>query len=157
VTLAIEELGRRKHAGDQQRGVDARELALPGTPARVHVEEVIVEALVAGRAGRLSLLARGEEPQHRERQLRRHFAADELAPHAHRVGGERHAHGCDAGGPVLAGLVEDQAVGAVDLVHEVAEGVALQAQQHPRVTGREAHRVASVCALFKQDAGRARR
>ena len=118
---AIEILRRRERAGDEDRGVDARQLAVPGASAARHVEEVIVEAAMAGRVGRFALLAAGEEAQHRQGSLGGLVALDEAAFGADHVARQRHAHCGDARWPVGGGLVENEPVLAVDLVEEVFE------------------------------------
>ncbi len=50
-------------AGDQDRGVHHRQLALPHAPARLHVEEVVVEAPMAGGVRLVTLGAAAEEPE----------------------------------------------------------------------------------------------
>src|SRR5205814_9048858 len=76
-------------AGEQQRRVDRRELDLLEPLSRVHVEEVIAEAVVAGRAGRRGVLGRGpEEAQRLDNALPGLVARDVGALHAGRVGGE---------------------------------------------------------------------
>ena len=61
--LAIEVGGGGQHARQEERRVDGRELAPPGATARLHVEEVVVEPLVAGGVGRRPLRAVAEESQ----------------------------------------------------------------------------------------------
>ena len=82
---AIEVFGRRERARDQQRGVDARQFAPPLAPTRLHVEKVVVEALVAGGIGRIALFARGQEAQRREGAFDRVGAVDEAALDANGV------------------------------------------------------------------------
>src|SRR5262249_36617021 len=57
----------RQHARDEDRGVDHRQLAVPGTPSGLQVEKVIVEAAMPGGFGLLALGAVAKESQHRER------------------------------------------------------------------------------------------
>ncbi len=58
--------GSRQHAGDQQCRIDGRQLAPPRPPACLHVEEVIIEPLVAGRIRLAALLAAGKKAQRRQ-------------------------------------------------------------------------------------------
>src|SRR5471032_962905 len=128
---------RRAHAGHQQRRVDARQLAIPHPLAGVHVEEVIVEALVAGGVLAVALLAAGEKFQRRQRALDGRLARHEAAFNADGVNRQRHADGGDAGRPAVLRLVANKAIDFVDLVDEVVKGIALQALQ---VDGARIHR-----------------
>ena len=56
-----------------------------------------------------------------------------------RIGGQRHAHGGDAGRPVFLGLVEHEAVTSVDFVNEVAERLLLKMAQQLGVAGLVSH------------------
>src|SRR5690606_20324664 len=66
LTVSVEIACRHQHAGDEERGIDQREFALPDAPAGPHVEEMIIEALVAGGIGCLALGTVQEEAQHLE-------------------------------------------------------------------------------------------
>ena len=118
--------GGGQHAGDQDRCVDARELALPGTMARFHIQEVIIKSLIAGGIGRGALLARGKESQNDERALNRLLTRQKAALDADRVDGQRHADRGDARGPIRPGLVQHQAIGRIRLVQKIGEGAPLQ-------------------------------
>ena len=76
---AVEIARGGQHARHQQRGIDQRQLALPDAAPAVHVQEVVVETLVAGRVGLVALRALPEEPQSPQRPrgsvLARHPAA----------------------------------------------------------------------------------
>ena len=116
----------RQRARQQKRAVYRRQFALPGAPAGLHVEKMIVEALVAGRVGFGALRAVPEKTQRRQRSLDRGGARHESALDRHRVGCQREAGGGDAGRPICFGLVDHQPVGGIRLVEKVAERFALQ-------------------------------
>ena len=124
--VGLEVGGGGQHAGQQEGAVHRRQLALPGTPPGPHVEEMIVEAPVAGGVGLGAVRAVAKKTQRRQRALHRGGASHESALDPHRVGRQREAGGGDAGGPVRRRLVEHQSVGGIGLVHEVAEGLALE-------------------------------
>src|SRR6185369_7936701 len=138
-SIAVEVLRRGERAGDEDRRVDARQLAAPGALAALHVQEVVVEAAIAGGGLALALLARGEEPQGEQRALDSGRARHELSFHSDRIRGERHADGGDAARPVVRRFVEDQAVARIDLVDEVIERVLLEVAQKLVVVARRGH------------------
>src|SRR6202045_1292918 len=61
--VLAEILARSQHPREQQRGVDQRHLRLPDPLAGLHVEEVVIEALIAGRVRLFALSAVPEETQ----------------------------------------------------------------------------------------------
>ena len=119
----------RERAGEQVRGVHRRELAVPRAAARAHVEEVIVEALVARRVRVLSVGAVPEETQGRQRARRGLRALHEAALRGDDVTAERQPHGGDRSGGADVRAVAHEAGRGVGLVQEVAEGVLLQPVQ----------------------------
>src|SRR2546426_8183357 len=85
------------HAREQERGIDGRELHILEPLTRAHVEEVIEEAVVAGRARDARVLGGGpEEAQRREGAGGRLSAGDIATLHADRGGGEREPDRRDA-------------------------------------------------------------
>ena len=114
--LGVEIGTGRQGAGQQEGAIDRRQFAVPGAPACLHVEEMIVEAAMAGGVGLRSLRAVPEETQGGQSAVHRDAARHKSALDTYRIGGERQPGGGDAGGPVLRGLVEDQSVGRVHLV-----------------------------------------
>ena len=131
-SVSVEVLRGREHAAQQQSGVDRGQLALPGAPARLHIEKMIVEPLVPCRVGLGSLLAPPEESQRGQRALHGLGARQEPALHADRIRGERQPHRRDARRPLRAGLVAHQSVRAVGLVQKVAERTVLDRLEHAR-------------------------
>src|SRR5580692_2217923 len=55
VPAAVEVTTRCKNSRDQQRCVDYRQLALPHAPPALHIQKVIVKALVPSRIGTIVL------------------------------------------------------------------------------------------------------
>ena len=110
-----------EHAGDQQRGVDHRQLRGPDPRAAAHVEEVVVEALEARRLRAAALVARVEEMQRGERAPRGVSARHPAALDADDVGRQREADDRDAARRVGARGVGDQAVVAVGVDGEIVE------------------------------------
>jgi len=96
-----------------------------GRTARRHVEEVIVETLVAGRVGRLALTAPHEEAKRRERHRHGRLAGQVAALDGDGIRGQREAHGRDAGGRSGLRLVPDEAVLGVRLAEEELERLLL--------------------------------
>jgi hypothetical protein len=135
--LAVEEALRMQRAHQQQRGVDGGQLAAPEAQPRLHVEEVIEEALVAGHAGPARALRQaGEEAQRRERALAGLLTGDVAARHTHRVGAEREADGRDAGEGRRGPAVRRQAGLGVGRVPEEVEGAAFEVGEEGVGTGR---------------------
>ncbi len=125
-SLAIEVSAAGERPGEQEGRVDRRQLAIPGATARVHVQKVIVEALVAGRIRLLALRALPEGPQGRERP-RRCLGAREILPlDADGVSGQPKSDGRDARGRPTPGVVRHQPGGHVGLLQEIPEGVSLE-------------------------------
>ena len=145
---AVEVLRRSEGAGDEERGVDARELGPPRPLAALQVQEVVVETVRAGGIDSVALLARGEEAQGPQRPRRGIRPADEAALHAHRVDRQCHADGGDAGRPACLGLVEHQTVGVVAFVDEITERAALEMLQERVVVVRGGCRMGSQARIL---------
>ncbi len=127
--LRVEIGSAGEHPGEQKGRVDRGQLALPDTATGLHVEEVVVEAPVAGRIRLRPLRAVAEEAQRSKRNLGGELAGDHAAFDEHRDARQSEAHGGDAGGGSGVGLVADQAVGRVGLVQVVLQRRYLQAIQ----------------------------
>ena len=118
-----------EHAREQEGRVDGGELALPDAAARLHVEEVVVEAAVARRIRLGPLRAVAEEAQPAQHDLGSELARDHAALDDHRNGRQSEPHGGDAARGVGVGLVSDQAVGRVGLVQVVLQRRSLETIQ----------------------------
>src|SRR5262249_49863983 len=87
-----------QRAGEQDRRVDPREVALLAAVARLHIDKVIEEAAVTGGSSRVAILRRpGEKSQRREDALLCLRAGDVAALDADRIGGEAEPDRGDAG------------------------------------------------------------
>jgi hypothetical protein len=130
--VVVEVAGRGQHAGDQERRVDAGELALPGARAGAHVEEVEVEAAMARGLRRARHVGIGEEAQGPQRDPDGLLARQPAALDGDRVGGEGHAHAGDAAGAVGLRRVQHEAAGRIGRRLEVAERAVLGAFDQAR-------------------------
>ena len=119
--IRVEVGGTGEHPGEEECRVDRRELALPDAPTGLHVEEVVVETLVARCIRLRPLRAVAKEAQCLQRDRGRELAGDHAAFDEHRDGRQSEAHGGDAARSAGIGLVADQAVGRVGLVQVVLE------------------------------------
>ena len=119
----------RQHAGEQECSIHGRQLTLPHAAACLHVEEVVVEALVARRISFGPLRAIPEKTQTCERALNRVGARDESELDANRIGGEPKSGGGDARRCVAVGPVQYQAVGGIHFTDEVIKGLSLKRVQ----------------------------
>ena len=115
-----------QRTGEQNGAVHSRQFALPRAPAGLHVEKVIVEAVVAGGVRLGALPAVPEKSQCGEDDLDRRRARDEAALDRDRIRRQGEPGGGNAGGPIGRGLVEHQSIVRIGLVQKVAEGVALK-------------------------------
>ena len=116
------EIGRTgEHAREEKGRVDGRQLAVPHAPTGLHVEEVIVEALVAGRVRLGSVRAVAEEAEPSQGDRWREFPCDHASLDEDRKGGQRQADRRDAGRRGLLGLVADETVLRVGLVEVVLQ------------------------------------
>ena len=124
----------REDAGDQNRGVDHRQLALPNAPASLHVEEVVVEASMAGGVRLLALGAVAKESQRGQRP-RGGVATGEEAPlRTNDIGGQSEPGCGDAAWGTCTRAVGDQPVIRVRGSEQVFERLPLEDVQHSRVT-----------------------
>ena len=78
--------GSRQRAGDQQRGVDHRQLRAPHARAAVAIEKVVVKTLIAGRRGTAALIAVAEETQRSETEPDCIGTRHPASFHRHRIG-----------------------------------------------------------------------
>ena len=120
---------RRQRTGEQNGAVHRRQFALPGAPAGLHVEKMIIEAVVAGSVRLGALPAVPEKSQCGEDRLDRRCARDEAALDRDRIRRQGEPGGRNAGGPIGRGLVEHQPILRIGLVQKVAEGLALKGFQ----------------------------
>ena len=139
---AVEPRLAMQHAGEEQRGVDGRQLAGTEAGAGLRVEEMVEEALVAGHARRCAALGRVvEEADRRQHAGPRLLPGDEAPLRAGDVGGEAEAHRRDAGEGWGGPAVEDEAGGGVGGFPEEVEGAALEIGEHGvGGQGRKIHR-----------------
>ncbi len=151
---AVERGGNGEHAGDQQRAVDHRQLRLPHPRAAVDVEEVVIEALVAGSRGAAALVAVAEEAQRQQAAAHRLGALDPAARDRRRIARQREAHHRDAHRRVGARGIRDQPVARVHRLHEIAEGRALQAVEHGVIGERTQRGHRSILAATGETADR---
>src|SRR5664279_2913677 len=102
---------------------------MPGAPASLHVEKMIVKALVAGRVGFGALRAVPEKAQRHQRAFYRRGARHKSTLDSHRVRCQREAGGSNTGRPTCFGLVDHQPVGWIRLMQEVVERFVLKLLQ----------------------------
>jgi len=126
----VEVRGGGEHAGEKQRAVDQRQLALPRPRAAVHVQEVEVEAVTAGRSGLTALVAVPEEAQGREAALHRRRARHPAAFDRDRIHRQRETRHRDARVRTGARGVGDEAIGGVRVRNKIVERGALQIVEH---------------------------
>ena len=145
VDAPVERVGQRRGSPRSRRRRASKYAAAVSTPARssavsmvessravrapagLHVEEVVVEALVAGGVGLRALRAlrrRSAAWPARARRVRRGVRQPRSTPTGYAV--ERHPDGGDARRPAPARLVADEPVARVGLVEEVREALALE-------------------------------
>src|SRR5579862_1377091 len=96
---------------------------------------MVVEPVIAGRVRLWSLRAVPEEPQSGQTALHRGAARPKSALDTDGIGGQSQPGGCDACRPARLGFVDNEPVGGVRLMYEIAKGIALQRFQF-RVTDR---------------------
>ena len=138
--VAIEVRGGGQHAREQERRVDGGQLALPDAPPGLHVEEVVVEPLVAGGVRLRPLRAVPEEPQLGEHPLGHEVAGQDPALDDERGRRQGHPDRGDAAGRAVLRLVPDQPVAVVDLVNVVLDRPPLEGVQLLVADGGLAHR-----------------
>ena len=112
-------------ARQQKRAIDRRQFALPGATTGLHVEEMIVEPVVARRIRSRSLRAVPEEAQRGKGSFHRAAPRHVTALDRDRIAGQGETGRSDAGGPVCRILVDDKAIGRIGFVQEISEGIAL--------------------------------
>ena len=110
-----------QRTGEQNGAVHGRQFALPGAPAGLHVEKMIVKAVVAGSVRLGTLRTVPEKSQCGEYSLDRRRARDEAALDRDRIHRQGETGGGNAGGPIGRGLVEHQSIVRIGLVQKVAE------------------------------------
>ena len=126
----IEEGLRRQHPRHQQRRIDRRQLRISRAMSGARVEEMIKKPFVAHDPLRLRPLpSEPQEPQGRQRPLRRLGAGDPALLHPDRIGRQRKADRRDARQIRIGRSIGREAVPAGRRVPEECERVALQAQQ----------------------------
>ncbi len=141
--VAVEVALAEERAGEEERGVDGRQLDRLEARAGLHVEEVVEETLVAGpapclRPGR----RRGEEAQRGEHPRPRLLARHVAALDADGIGGEPEAHRRDRGERGRGPAVRHQAVLRVGALPEEGEGALrelLEERVERRVGGERRH------------------
>jgi len=124
--VLVEVRGAREHASEEKGRVDRGELALPHPASALHVQEVVVEALVACGIGLRAVRAISEETESSQRYLGRELARDDAVFDQNRNGRERETNSSDAGRRSAKGFVADQAVGRVGLMKVVLDRRELQ-------------------------------
>ena len=126
LTVSGEIGGRRQDADQQQTGIDGRKLAVPGAVARLHIEEVIVEAAMASGPALGALIAVGEEIEGGQHPFGRIGAADPAALDGDRIARKRKADRGDAAMACFDGGIRHQSVFRIGMEHEIFERRALQ-------------------------------
>lgn len=96
----------RQCARQQQRAIHCREFALPGASAGLHVEKMIIEALIAARVGLGALWTVPEKTERGQRSLHRRGTRHKSVLDSHRVCRQGEAGGGNAGGPIRRSLVD---------------------------------------------------
>ena len=115
-----------QRTSEQNRAVHRRQFALPGAPASLHVEKMIIKTMVAGSVRLGPMPAVPEKSQRDEDSLDRRRARDEAALDRDRIHRQGETRGGNACGPIGRGLVEHQSILRIGLVQKVAEGCALK-------------------------------
>ena len=99
---------------------------MPYALARPHVEEVIVEAFVPGRVGRLALGALREEAENLERPGAGVRTRQPAVPDSDRITGKRKTNHGDAAWRPVARSIRDEAGVAIGVVDQIEKGGTLQ-------------------------------
>src|ERR1700692_2198690 len=102
--LVVKIGGSREGAGQQEGAINGRHFAVPGAPAGVHVQKMIVEPLMAGGVRLRSLRTVPEKAQGSQSALHRDASRQKSALDSNRIARERHPGGGDAGGRTRLGL-----------------------------------------------------
>ena len=132
---AVEIATHRQHAGQQQRGVNQRELAVPHARAGLHVQEMVVKAAVAGCLRIVGLAAREQKAQRNQRLLRRLRAREPATLARDDAAGKGKAHHRDAARCPGARSVRDQTVARVGIADQILIGRTLQRSQERLILG----------------------
>ncbi len=122
--VPIEVARSGKGTSEEQGRVDGREFAAPRPSARLHVEEVVVEAPMPGRVRSLALRAVAEEAKDAQGTLDRLVPRQQSTLHHDGVRPEGHADRRNAADGVGHRAVRDQAGQRMCHVEEVAESAA---------------------------------
>src|SRR5215207_529364 len=91
--VTIEIARRRERAGDQVSGIDRGNLAIHGSAASLHVEEVIVKASIAGRVWFRPMWRFVEESQSRQRAFDCFCSTQIFSLDCNRIRSERKSDG----------------------------------------------------------------
>src|SRR6059036_483066 len=119
-----------QRAGEQDSGIDSRQLTVLEAFARLHVQEVIEESPVTGPTPSLGTLrSPGKEPERREHALLCLLARDVATLDADGIRGEGEAHRGDAGVRRRGIPVRDQPVLGIGGVPKEAEGTLLELRE----------------------------
>src|SRR5450759_188578 len=116
---------RSQSTGEQNGAVHSRQFALPHAPAGLHVEKMIIEAVITRSVRLGALRAVPEKSQCGENCLDCRRARDEAALDGYRIHRQGEPSGGNAGRPIGRGLVEHQSILRISPVQKVSEGVAL--------------------------------
>ena len=141
--VAVEVAGGEEGAGQEDRRVDGRELALPRPAPLVHVQEVVVEPAVADAVAGAVLRRVAEKADGGEGEPERPLSAAPPALHGDREGRQQEAGGGDGGWALRIRTVHHEPAGGVRLVEEVVERDALDVVEElhrRRREGRGRHR-----------------
>jgi hypothetical protein len=112
------------------------DFALPRTTACLHVEEVVVEAVIVGRVGRGALFAVPEETQRGQGPFDRFGRGHPAVLDRDRIRGQRKTRRRNARRPVGRGLVDHQAVRGIGFMLEISECALLQMPELVNLIGR---------------------
>ena len=129
-------------AAQQQCGVHVRQLGIAVAHGGVHVEKVVIPALVADKSGGLAPLGLvPESPQRRQDALPDLVRRQPAVIAADAECREAKADGSDAAGAVGSGAVLDQAVAGVGLLPEKVDRRLLHHIEKSRIIGRNDRRL----------------
>jgi hypothetical protein len=137
----VEVLAAEQRAREQERRVDRRQLGVAEAVPGLHVEEVVVEALVAGDAfPGLTLRRVPEEPQGREDPIARRLAGNVAALDADRVRREPEADRGDARERRRRIAIRHQSGSRIGRLPEEVERAALEIVEQRGILRRERRR-----------------
>ena len=112
---AVEISSGGQYSRHQQCRVDQGQLALPDALPGLHVQEVVVKALEAGRVRLFALRTIVEKPQRLQRQRRRHLARHPAVFDRNGIAGQRKADHRDAARRTVARCIGDKPVFGIDV------------------------------------------